>query len=94
MQYGTQVKIAEKPLSLLLTGRIVQIHILSRPIRESLQSGFEAVFLVSSIRLIVAPVHPGGWFSNVRKIWSEILTRQFKVGLYGRTLFRIFDQRT
>ena len=24
---------------------------------------------------------PGGWFSNVRKIWSEILTRQLKIGL-------------
>ena len=24
---------------------------------------------------------PGRWFSNVRKIWSEILTRQFKIGL-------------
>ena len=59
MQYGNQVKIAEKLLSLLLTGRIVQIHILRCPICESLQSGFEAVFIVSSTRLIVAPDHPG-----------------------------------
>ena len=59
MEYGNQVKIAEKPLSLLLTGRIVQIHILSRPVCESLQSGFEAVFIVSSVRLVVAPGHPG-----------------------------------
>ena len=58
MEYGNPVKIAEKPLSLLLTGRIVQIHILSCPICESLQSGFKAVFVVSSVRLVVAPGHP------------------------------------
>ena len=26
-------------------------------------------------------VLPGSWFSNVRKIWSEIMTRRIKIGL-------------